>query len=103
MNLPQSRQIPRDKKGGGAEARPGQWKEFPCRLLVEGEEIRVTAELPGVTEEMIRIDLEGRALTISADGREQHYRASIVLPWEAGLKGKRFRKGVLELLFGRPF
>ncbi|HMK15307.1 MAG TPA: Hsp20/alpha crystallin family protein, partial [Methanomicrobiales archaeon] len=73
----------RENRGGGAEGRPDQWQEFPCRLSVEGEEIHVTAELPGVTEEMIRIDLDGRTLIISAERREQRYRASLVLPWEA--------------------
>ena len=99
-DLIESRRQRREEKASRGEARTGRWKEFPCRISVRGEEIHVTAELAGVSEEMIRIDLEGRTLIISADGKGQHYRANIVLPWEAGLKGKRFRKGTIVAVLG---
>lgn len=83
-------------------ATAGGEKGFPCRLSISDGEIHIVAELGEIGEELIRIDLEGRALTISADGREPRYRMTIDLPWEAGLRRKRFRGGVLELVLGKP-
>ncbi len=71
---------------------------FPYLLSVENSSIHITAELPGVSEEMIRIDLDGKVLTISVDGKGRRYREDIGLPFEAGFGRKRFSNGVLELL-----
>jgi len=71
--------------------------EFPFRLSVEGDRIHVLAELAGITEERIRLDLEATTLLISATDGDRWYKKKISLPWEAKLGKKRFRKGVLEL------
>jgi HSP20 family molecular chaperone IbpA len=70
---------------------------FPFRLSVDGDRIQVTAELPGISGEKIRLDLETNTLLISATDGETRYKKKISLPWEARLGKKRFRKGVLEL------
>ncbi|HVN65902.1 MAG TPA: hypothetical protein VMT31_04715 [Methanomicrobiales archaeon] len=75
--------------------------EFPYRLSMEDYGIRIMAELPGVDEKMIQIDLEDRNLSISAADRERLYRVAIALPGEVRLKEKRFRKGVLDLFLER--
>ena len=68
------------KNGSGEGSPSGGDRDFPCRIVVEGDSAVIMAELHGVNEEMIRIDLEGRTLIISADGRDQKYRSEISLP-----------------------
>jgi len=89
------------KKTGRGGLASGADRGFPCQVSENGEGIRVLAELPGVNEEMIRIDLEGKILIISTDGRENRYRKALSLPWEAKLGRKQFRDGILELRFGK--
>ena len=79
----------------------GNSVELPFRLSVEGDRIHILAELPGIGEERIRLDLEGTTLVISAVDGGTRYRKKISLPWETRLGKKRFRKGVLELTLER--
>ena len=53
-------------------------------LLDEGKSLRVIAELPGITEEKILIDLEKHELAISAPetGSRKKFRKVIALPIE---------------------
>jgi HSP20 family molecular chaperone IbpA len=85
------------KKAGGGGHASGSENGFPCRQSVEGNGIRITAELPMIDEEMIQIDLDENVLTISVNGQGQRNRKEIDLPWEANLGKKVFRNGVLEL------
>jgi len=70
---------------------------FPSTLSVDGDRIQVIAELPMISEEKIRLDLETTLLVISATNGDKQYKKKISLPWEARLGKKRFRKGILEL------
>jgi len=67
------------------------------RLSVDEDRIFILADLPGITDEKIRLDLEGTTLVISAADGNTLYRKKISLPWEARLGKKKFRKGILEL------
>ena len=89
------------KKGRGGASVHGGEAGFPYRLSTEGDTIRVTVELPGIREEMIRLDLDKKVLIVSVDGNGRVLRKSIALPWKARLGTKQFRKGVLELLLGK--
>jgi HSP20 family molecular chaperone IbpA len=71
--------------------------EFPYRLSRDGDRVNLVAELAGIREEEIRLDLERTVLTVSAANREKQYRKEIALPWKARLGTKRFRRGILEL------
>jgi HSP20 family molecular chaperone IbpA len=71
--------------------------EIPFRLSVDGDRIQVIAELPKISGEKIRLDLEGTILVISATDGDTRYKKKISLPWDARLGSKKFRKGVLEL------
>ena len=74
---------------------------FPY-MLTEGENgIRIRVNLRGIDEKMIRIDLEGKTLTIFA-GNGEGQRIAISLPCEARLGRKRFREGVLDLCLEKP-
>jgi len=75
----------------------GRNSELPFRLSLDGDSIQILAELPGICEEKIRLDLETTTLVISATDGDTRYKKKISLPWEARLGRKRFRRGILEL------
>jgi HSP20 family molecular chaperone IbpA len=89
----------RKEKGTGAS--PGEETGIPYRLIPDGDRIRIIADLPGVSEEWIRLDLEKKTLFISVTNRERSHRVSITLPFVARLGTKKFSKGVLELTLER--
>jgi HSP20 family protein len=68
-------------------------------LFDEKDEIRVYAEMPGVEESNITIDLKGDILNISAKNGDKKYRKELLLP----AKGKSetlassFKNGILEI------
>ncbi|MDD1689786.1 MAG: hypothetical protein LUQ66_03910 [Methanoregula sp.] len=65
-----------------------------------GDETKVITELPGATEEMIRLDVRGNTLVIDAGDAENHYHTTADLPpVEAASMQKSFRNGVLEVTF----
>jgi HSP20 family molecular chaperone IbpA len=63
-----------------------------------GGYFRVAAELPGVTEEKIRVDLENASLTISASVDGKTYKKTIVIPGPVRFGKKTFRNGVLHVI-----
>lgn len=66
-------------------------------LFDEGKTIRVIAEMPGIDEEKIALDLQGSTLVISALDKRRTYQKEVLLPCEAKLEKQRFQNGVLEL------
>jgi HSP20 family protein len=66
-------------------------------LFDEGNTIRVIAEMPGIDEEKIALDLQGSTLVISASDKRRTYQKEVMLPCEAKLEKQRFQNGVLEL------
>jgi HSP20 family molecular chaperone IbpA len=64
--------------------------ELVTFLLDEGKSLRVIAELPGITEEKIFIDLEKHELAISATetGSRKKFRKVIALPIEVKVREK---------------
>jgi HSP20 family molecular chaperone IbpA len=82
---------------GGRKVTCGDDSEFPYRLSRDGDRVHLVAELAGIREEHIRLDLERTTLIISAATREKQYRKEIALPWKVRLGTKRFRRGILEL------
>ena len=75
-------------------AEPG---DVAFRLSVDEDRIFIVADLQGISDEKIRLDLEGKTIVISAADGDTRYRKKISLPWEARLGKKKFRKGILEL------
>jgi HSP20 family molecular chaperone IbpA len=89
------------KKGKEAGMAAGKNEDdLPVRISVEGDRIHVLAELQGIREEHLKIDLDPATLVISADGQSRIMKM-VSLPWEARLGQKRFRNGVLELTLER--
>jgi HSP20 family molecular chaperone IbpA len=65
----------------------------------EGKFIHIVTELPGMTEEKIRIeiDLEKTTVTIIAADSGKRYEKVIILPGEVVFSKKRFSDGALHL------
>lgn len=49
-------------------------------IFDEGETIKVIAELPGIKEDDVQIEVKGDMLTLSAQGRKRKYNKEILLP-----------------------
>jgi HSP20 family molecular chaperone IbpA len=73
-------------------------KEPPVDVFDEESHLKVVAELPGIEEEDIEIDLHGDRLVISANTPAHGCQREIVLPCAPQGKVERlYRNGILEL------
>ena len=68
-------------------------------LLDDGKFLRVLAEMPGIPEEKIKINLDNSStsITIVASDTVKEYKKVITIPREVSFSKKRFSNGVLEL------
>lgn len=65
-----------------------------------GNEVKVIVELPGVTDESLRLDVQGDRLIIDAGDADRHYHTSELLPpVNAAPYRKSLKNGVLEVTF----
>ena len=65
-----------------------------------GNEVRVIIDLPGITEEALRLDVRGSALIIDAGDADHHYRTSAALPpVDTASMQYTLKNGVLEVTF----
>ena len=92
-----------DDAPGMAEAevpRPRDDTEPVTEVHRIGDEVKVIAELPGVTEESLRLKVQGNQLLIDAGDAGHHYRTSAVLPpVDVSSLHTSIRNGVLEATF----
>ncbi|MBU4369166.1 Hsp20/alpha crystallin family protein [Patescibacteria group bacterium] len=67
----------------------------------EKDEILVIAELPGVDEKEIKLDLKGDILLLEASDEERKYKKEILLPAKVEMENKKmsFKNGILEIKF----
>jgi HSP20 family protein len=65
----------------------------------EKDHILVIVELPGVTEENIKINLEGDILKLSAENKERKYAKEVLLPAQVKKESMKssYKNGMLEL------
>ena len=74
-------------------------REPICDVFDEKEEIRVYAEMPGVNQEDIKVDLKGDILDISAQSGDRKYHKEVLLP--AKVKPETitssYKNGILEI------
>jgi len=76
---------------------PAETVEPATTLLDEGKFFHILTELPGIHEEMIRIDVEKTIVTIAASDAGKRVKKMITLPCEVNFCMKRFSEGVLTL------
>jgi len=72
-------------------------------IFDEEKEFKVIAELPGVKEEEVKVELSGDILTISAEGKPRKYHKEILLPSKVKPKAmaRSFKNGILEITFAK--
>ncbi len=65
----------------------------------EGPEVKVYAEMPGVTESDIKLDLKGDILDISASNNSRKYHKEILLPTavKPETMASSYKNGILEV------
>jgi len=65
-----------------------------------GDEVKVIAGLPGVTEDLLRLGIQRGKFVIDAGDADTHYRTSVAIPpVEPGSMQHFLRNGVLEVTF----
>ena len=65
-----------------------------------GDETMVIAELPGITEESVRLDMKGTTLVIDAGDADNHYHTTAEVPGvDPATMAKSLKNGVLEVTF----
>ncbi|MFB6312058.1 MAG: Hsp20/alpha crystallin family protein [Salinirussus sp.] len=99
-----------DMMGGQGEFRISTGSHTPAASRGTGvhydvhetdDEVRVVADLPGVTKEGIDLQCDGRTLSIEAGGAEREYREQIRLPRRVDehSASANYNNGILEVTF----
>lgn len=88
--------IHKNRTGQGIEVEEA--REAVVDLFEEGNQIRVIAELPGVSESNIKYEINGDVLRIWTEG-DRRYDTEVLLPSpvEPGNADSTYNNGVLEL------
>ncbi len=74
-------------------------RDFHVDIYVKETKVRVVAELPGVNEENIILNLNKDTLSISAHGADRNYYKQVELPHACkGIVGKISNNGILEVI-----
>jgi len=65
----------------------------------EGEYLMVIAELPGVEESDIHLEIKGDILSLKAEGKDRKYSKEVLLPSEveADSIGTQYKGGIMEI------
>jgi HSP20 family molecular chaperone IbpA len=91
------------RAGTGREATtPPPQREVVAEVFDEGDRIKVIAEMPGVTEKAIHVDVEGDRLVVSARSQTRRYREEIRLPCPvASAVDVTYRNGVMQAILNK--
>lgn len=80
------------------ETPPPTPQERPADVFDEKDHIKIIAEIPGVDENDIKVDLQDDTLVISIDISDRKYHQELKLPCEPkGMLEKTYRNGILEV------
>lgn len=83
----------------GEERRP---RDPGIKVTESARYFLISAMLPEVTEEQIRIDLEHASLTIAIPGEGEIVRKVVSIPGGSRIIHKKFSRGMLEITLERP-
>ncbi len=70
----------------------------PIRITDEGKKIHISVDLPGITEEQIRIELEHTTCTLCISKNEQMLWTEFDVPQGVRFFRKKFSDGLLEII-----
>jgi len=77
-------------------------KEVLVDIFEEDEHLKIIAELPGVEEKDIKVELKEDSLIISADTPYRKYYKEVALPCSVkGVPGASYKNGILEIELGK--
>jgi HSP20 family protein len=93
--------VAKDQTTGRATVR--EVTEPPVDVFDEDGHVLVVAELPGIGDEDVTLDLKGDVLAIAAERGTKKYRKEVLLPasFEAASMSHACRNGVLEIKLAR--
>ena len=97
---PVVREFGNVRSGEGTPWKQIQDKREPLVDVVStGKEVRVIAEMPGVSKEDINVTVNERSLTISVDREDRSYYKELELPGIVDPKGAKsnYNNGILEI------
>jgi HSP20 family protein len=68
-------------------------------VFEEAKEINIIAEMPGIDEKDIKLDIKGDILNISAEGKDRQYQKEVLLskPTKAEDMTWTYKNGILEI------
>ena len=89
----------KEKEKGKPEFKVTETREPIVDVFNEKDHVLVVAELPGVSEDSISLDLKGDILTLEAGDEKRKYSKEILLSAKVDFEGKEksFNNGVLEI------
>jgi HSP20 family protein len=80
--------------------RPRDGSEPVTEVHLIGDEVKVIADLPGVTDDSLRLNVQGDQIVIDAGDADHHYHTSATLPpVDASSLHSSIKNGVLEVTF----
>jgi HSP20 family protein len=91
------------KKNERGETTVAEEREPVVDTFDEGDHVLVVAELPGVEESQVKVELKGDVLLISAKGENRKYRKELLLSetFKASALSHSFQNGILEVKLKR--
>jgi len=94
----EARHLAPDRPSMRKEVPPPTPQEQPPDIFDEEDHIKIIAEIPGVEEEDINLNLQGNKLTISVDILDRKYHQELKLPCSPkGELEKSYKNGILEV------
>jgi HSP20 family protein len=94
--------LRRDEKTGNAVVQPV--REPMVDVFDEADHVLVVAEMPGVAEEDVRVELKDDILNLSAERGDQKYHKEVLLPcaFPPESMSRTCRNGIVEIKFTKP-
>jgi len=93
--------LKQDEKTGNAVVQAV--REPMVDVFDEADHVLVVAEMPGIGEEDVQVELKDDILTLSAERGDQKYRKEVLLPaaFQAESMSRTCRNGILEIKFAK--
>lgn len=90
---------PVEKKAGKREIKITETREPIVDVFDEKDHVLIVAELPGVLEESIKLNLKGDILILEAGDEKRKYSKEILLPAKVDFEQREtnFKNGILEI------
>lgn len=109
--IPANSSIPKRRADGGAgsqppaqAARPEAVQERPpVDVISNGEQVTVIAEIPGVSEQSIDIEVQGENLVLAASKKGSRLEQTVKLPFEVSPEpvSRSYNNGIFSLVLRR--